>query len=213
MMKLYYAPGACSLATRISLHEAGIPAVFERVDLRAKLTQHGENYLPINPAGNVPLLVLDDGEKVTENVAILSLLAEKAPQLGAQGPLARTRLVEILSFLSTELHIAFKPFFHDAGEAERAMATEAVERRLDLISDAMTGPYVLGQNFSVADAYLFVMLRWAKGFNVAIPSKLADLYQLVAGRESVRRALQEEELVTPPATEAAAATPAPAIPA
>ena len=194
-MKLYYAPGACSLATRISLHEAGIAANFERVDLRAKLTQHGEDYLAINPAGSVPMLELDDGEKVTENVAILSLLAERAPRLGPEGPLARTRLIEILSFLSTELHIAFKPFFHDADEADRIKAAEAVERRLELISDGMRGPYLFGANFTVADAYLFVMLRWARGFDIATPSRLVDLFQLAASRETVRRALREEELV------------------
>ena len=211
MMKLYYAPGACSLATRISLHEAGLPATFERVDLRAKLTQHGENYLAINPAGSVPLLVLDDGEKVTENVAILSLLAERVPQLAPEGPMARTRLVEMLSFLSTELHIAFKPFFHDADEGDRIKAAEAVERRLDLISDELKGPYLFGANFTVADAYLFIMLRWARGFDIAIPSKLAELYDQVVAHESVRRALQEEELISPSEMNAAAATSAPAV--
>ena len=103
-MKLYYSPGACSLATRISLHEAGIAATFERVDLRAKVTETGADYTAINPAGSVPMLLLSDGTAITENVAILDLLAEHEPRLGVNGSLGRTRLIEMLSFLSTELH-------------------------------------------------------------------------------------------------------------
>src|SRR5688572_32998739 len=103
MTKLYYSPGACSLSTRIALHEAGIAAEFERVDLKAKVTERGDDYRAINPAGSVPMLVLDDGAAITENVAVLDLIAERTPKLGVAGPLGRTRLVEMLSFLTTEL--------------------------------------------------------------------------------------------------------------
>ena len=96
-MKLYYSPGACSLSVRISLHEAGLPAEFERVDLNSKITESGYDYSAINPKGYVPMLVLDDGNAVTENVAILALLADRDPELTPGGPLGRTRLVEILS--------------------------------------------------------------------------------------------------------------------
>jgi glutathione S-transferase len=129
-MKLYYSPGACSLATRISLHEAGLAADFERVDLKAKITERGDDYSAINPASSVPMLVLDDGAAITENVAILDLIAERAPELGPESPVARTRLIEMLSYLSTELHIAFKPFWHDPSEDDKASAGEAVARRL-----------------------------------------------------------------------------------
>lgn len=191
-MKLYYAPGACSLASRISLHEAGLDATFERVDLKAKLTAHGEDYSAINPAGSVPMLVLDDGAAITENVAILDLLAERAPALAPQGPLARTRLIEMLSFLSTELHIAFKPFWHSEDPAVRAEAGEAVAGRLQLIEDRMRGPYLFGPAFTVADAYLFVMLRWATGFGLPLSPAMLAYFERVAARDAVARALAEE---------------------
>lgn len=196
-MKLYYSPGACSIATRISLHEAGVPAEFERVDLKAKITESGSDYLAINPAGSVPMIVLDDGEAITENVAILALLADRFPELGADGPLGRIRLLEMLSFLSTELHASFKPFFHDADSDERAKAGEAAAKRLDLIAGAMRGPYLFGPNFGVADAYLFAMLRWAFDFDVRIPAPLRGLFELAAARDSVQRAVAEEGLTFP----------------
>ena len=191
-MKLYYAPGACSLASRISLHEAGLAADFERVDLKAKVTEHGQDYNAINPAGSVPMLMLDDGTRITENVAVLDLLAERAPALGPDGPLARTRLIEMLSYLSTELHIAFKPFWHAAGEADKARAGEAVAKRLECIESRMLGPYLFGARFTVADSYLFVMLRWAKGFGLTLSPRLLGYFERIAERGSVRRALAEE---------------------
>ena len=192
-MKLYYSPGACSLATRISLREAGIPSEFERVDLKAKRTASGEDFEAMNPAGCVPLLILDDGEPVTENVAILSLLADLAPQLGVDGHLGRTRLIELLSFLSTELHIAFKPYFHGATGSELDSAKQAVLKRLNIIADEMRGPYLFGDHFTVADAYLFVMLRWARNHDIELPSRLAELFDRISARESVRQAIEEEE--------------------
>ena len=193
-MKLYYSPGACSLATRIALHEAGIAAGFEKVDLRAKVTEHGDDYTAINPAGSVPMLVLEDGTAITENVAVLDLIAQHEPRLGLAGPLGRTRLIEMLSFLSTELHIAFKPFWHAASEADKAVASKAVEKRLALLESRMAGPYLFGPEFTVADAYLFVMLRWAAPFGVAIPPRLLDFFDRVLELSTVRRALAEERL-------------------
>jgi glutathione S-transferase len=196
-MKLFYSPGACSIATRISLHEAGIDAEFERVDLKAKVTERGSDYLAINPAGSVPMIVLDDGTGVTENVAILALIAERVPELGADGQLGQIRLLEMLSFLSTELHASFKPFFHDADEAGKESAREAAAKRLELIDAAMLGPYLFGRAFTVADAYLFAMLRWAVQFGVPTPARVRDLFELIASRDSVRRALTEEGLEIP----------------
>jgi glutathione S-transferase len=194
-MKLYYAPGACSLASRISLNEAGIAAEFEKVDLKTKITEHGEDYKAINPKGSVPMLVLDDGMKVTENVAILELIADREPKLGPDGPLGRTRLLEMLSYLSTELHIAFKPFWGDASQADREAAGDAVARRLAFLENHIAGLYLFGPRFTVTDAYLFVMLRWAKGFGLPIPSRLNTYFERVLERSAVRRALTEEALV------------------
>ena len=189
-MKLYYSPGACSLAARIVLHEASIPAEFERVDLKAKVTETGADYRRINPAGSVPLLVLDDGEAVTENVAVLDLLAQQAPQLGVDGPLGRTRLIEMLSFLSTELHIAFKPFWHPDGD--KAAGAVAVAARLDLLERRIVGPYLFGAAFTVADAYLFVMLRWARKFGLPVPARLDAMFEEATQRGAVLQALTEE---------------------
>ena len=191
-MKLYYAPGACSLATRISLHEAGIAADFERVDLKRKITEHGDDFNAVNPAGSVPMLVLDDGARVIENTAVLDLIADREPQLGPGGPLGRTRLIEMLSYLSTELHAAFKPFWHGASEPEKARAGEAVAKRLEFLENRMLGDYLFGPRFAVADAYLFVMLRWAKGFGLPLSPRLLGYFERVSDREAVRRALAEE---------------------
>lgn len=196
-MKLYYSPGACSLASRIIIHEAGIEASFEQVDLKAKTTEHGDDFLEINPTGAVPTLILDDGERVTENVAILSLLADRHPAFGLDAHLGRTRLLEMLSFLSTELHIAFKPFFHSDDSSELAQASEAVMRRLDLIADHMRELYLFGPHFTVADAYLFAMLRWAVVLKIPMQPQLIGYFERVAERPMVRKALTEERLPIP----------------
>ena len=196
-MKLYYSPGACSVATRISLHDAGIPAEYERVDLKAKVTERGDDYLAINPAGAVPMLVLDDGQAVTENVAILTLITERAPKLGIDGPLGQIRLIEMLSFLSTELHAAFKPYFHATSEDEKEKAAEAVGVRLNLLASKFGDPYLLGSHFTVADAYFLAMLRWAREFGIELPTPLPAYFDRLSDRASVRQALVEEGLASP----------------
>ena len=194
-MKLYYAPGACSLASRISLHEGGFDTEFERVDIRAKMTERGDDYAAINPKGYVPMLVLEDGTAITENVAILDLIAEWDPDLGAQGVLRRTELIEMLSYLSSELHVAFKPFWHGENAAERDSAAAAVAKRLDFLESQMAaGAYLMGSRFTVADAYLFVMLRWAKGFDLPLSPRLISYFEQIAQRPAVRQALAEEGL-------------------
>ncbi len=193
-MKLYYAPGACSLACRISLHEAGVAAEFERVDLKTKTTEHGVAFTTINPKGYVPMLVLVDDTAITEIDAVLDYIADRHPALAPDGPLARTRLIEMLSYLSTELHGAFKPLWHDAPEAEKDKAREAVARRLDFLEGHIGERYLFGPRFTVADAYLFVMLRWAKGFGLPFPPGLAVFFDRIAERATVRRALAEEGL-------------------
>ncbi|QAY78970.1 glutathione S-transferase N-terminal domain-containing protein [Sphingosinicella sp. BN140058] len=193
-MKLYYAPGACSLATRISLHEAGLAAKFERVDLKTKATESGANYVAINPKGSVPMLVLDDGQAVTENVAILTLVADLEPVFEPGNPLGRIRLIEMLSYLSTELHAAFRPLWHGGSEVEKLQASYAVAGRLDLLAGQVRELYLFGPRFTVADAYLFVMLRWAIRAGIRPPIELLGYYERVESRPSVRRALKEEGL-------------------
>ena len=196
-MKLYYSPGACSLATRISLHEAGLEAEYERVDLRSKITERGDDYMALNPKGAVPMLVLDDAQTVTENVAILALIAERHPELAPGGPLGRTRMLEYLSYLSSELHVAFHPLWGDPSDLEKAKAHEAIGRRLGLIEDCMREMYLFGPRFTVADAYLFVMLRWAQDFSIPVPPELFGYFERVAERPAVRQALDEEGLALP----------------
>jgi glutathione S-transferase len=195
-MKLYYAIGACSLAERVSLHEADFSAVFEKVDLKSKITETGANFMAINPKGHVPVLVLDNEETVTENIAILSWIANQAPELAPSGVLGYIRLIEILAFLSTKVHMAFAPLFtHDARDRDRENAVETIARRLDFVSKTLGGRYLFGCRFTVADAYLFVMLRWAAQFGVMTPASLTWYLQRVTDRDSVREALAEEGLI------------------
>jgi glutathione S-transferase len=207
-MKLYYAPGACSLASRISLHEAGLAAEFERVDLTTKITERGHNFNVLNPKGYVPMLVLDDWSAVTENIAVLEFIADCEPKLAPGGPLGRTRLIELLSYLSTELHPAFKPYWGEASDAERAGAGDAVAKRLEIIADHVRELYLFGPHFTVADAFLFVMLRWAGMFGIRVPLTLRGYFERVAERSSVRQALAEEGLLD---AEPAAAPPSLAV--
>jgi glutathione S-transferase len=185
-MKLYYARGACSLSNRIALHEAGIAFAEERVDLGSRMTESGRDFRELNPKGYVPLLVLDDGAAVTENVAVLSLIAERAPNLLPDGDLGRVRLLEALSFISSELHVAFKPLFHDSGEPEREIARSRLADLLNVLTGDMADDYLLGGHFTVADAYLFVILLWARKFEVVVTPGLAGYFRRIEARPRVR---------------------------
>jgi glutathione S-transferase len=209
-MKLYYATGACSLATRISLHEAGLAADFVKVDLGTRITEQGENFNAINPKGYVPVLVLDDGAAITENVAVLDFIADREPKLGPEGRLGRTRLIEMLAYLSAELHVAFKPFWHEVTGAVRTEAEVAVSRRLEFLDDRILDLYLFGPRFTVADAYLFAMLRWAKTFGVPRSPRMLGYFERVRERSAVRQALSEEGIdgeapIHGPVTEVASA--------
>ena len=118
-MKLYYAPGACSLADHIALHEAGLPFEHEEVDLKTKRTEGGADFSKINPKGYVPALTLDSGETLSENIAILDWIAHQKTALKPAGPLGHTHLLEALAYISTEIHKTFKPFFSGAGDDEK----------------------------------------------------------------------------------------------
>ena len=193
-MKLYYAPGACSLADHIALHEAGLSFEHEKVDLKAKRTQADVDFLTINPKGYVPALTLDSGETLTENIAILDWIAHQDSKLAPSGPMAHTHLLEALAFISTEIHKSFKPFFAGAGDSDKAKAAEMIGKRMGYLAETMKGDYLFGSAISVADFYLFVMLLWAKKFDVTPPASLLAFRERMMTLASVQKAMKHEGL-------------------
>ena len=193
-MKLYYTPGACSLADHIALHEAGMSFEHEKVDLKAKRTESGADYLTINPKGYVPALTLDSGETISENIAILDWIARQDSRLAPSGPMGHTHLLEALAFISTEIHKSFKPYFYGAGEDEKAKAGETIVKRMGYLAHTMTGDFLFGAAVSVADCYLFVMLLWARKFGVEPPAKLVAFRERMMALASVQKAMKHEGL-------------------
>ncbi|WP_375462315.1 glutathione transferase GstA [uncultured Enterovirga sp.] len=201
-MKLFYSPGACSLSPHIVLRELGLPFTLEAVDLKTKRTESGADFTAINPKGYVPALQLDDGEVLTEGAAIVQYLADKhAP--GRLAPLAgtveRARLNGHLNFISAELHKAFGPLFNPALAAEaREAAVANIGRKLDVVENALADgrPYLTGPDFTVADAYVFVVLSWAPklGVDLARWSRLNEFSQRVSTRAAVQAAMAAERL-------------------
>lgn len=194
-MKLYYSPGACSLADHIALHEAGMAFDHEKVDLKAKRTENGVDYMAINPKGYVPALTLDSGETLSENIAILDWIAHQQPALAPAGPLGHTHLLEALTYISTEIHKAFKPFFAGASDADKAKAGETILKRMTYLADTMKGEFLFGPNVSVADFYLFVMLLWAGRNHLDVPAALAAYRDRLMERASVKTAMSHEGLI------------------
>lgn len=194
-MKLYYHPGACSLATQIALREAGQPFDSEDVDLQSKRTASGENFSAINPKSYVPALRLDTGELVTESLAVLDYIASQYPALGLDGGLGRTRLLESLAYISTELHKSFDPFFMPSMWADKADAAYYITRRMKFLADTMRGDYLFGDDPSVADFYLFVTLLWAEKFGVDVPPELVAMRDRMKARPAVQGAMRAEGLL------------------
>lgn len=202
-MKLFYKSGACPLATHIVLHEIGRPFEIESVDTVRGQTAGGEDYRKINPKGYVPALQLDDGQILTEGPAILQFLADGAPkaELAPEvGTLARARMLEQLTFVSSELHKAFGPLFRDGStEAEKSSAREAVAKKFDhveaLLSDGRK--FLVEEKFSIADAYLFVVVNWANftGIDLAKWPRLAAFVSHMSNRPSTKAAMREEGLL------------------
>ncbi|MEG3159831.1 glutathione S-transferase N-terminal domain-containing protein [Sphingomonas sp. LB2R24] len=194
-MKLYYSPGACSLADHIALHEAGMPFEHEKVDLKAKRTESGADFTTINPKGYVPALTLDSGETLSENIAILDWIAHQDTALKPAGAMGHTHLLEALAFISTEIHKSFKPFFSGAGDDEKAKAAETIVKRMTYLADTMQGDFLFGADVSVADFYLFVMLLWARKNEITVPTNLAAFRDRLMTRPSVQKAMQHEGLI------------------
>ena len=200
-MKLYYSPGACSLSPHIIACEAELPIELIKVDLQSKLTETGEDFRQLNPNGYVPLLILDDGNKLTEGPAIVQYLADLAPDkklIPSSGTFERYQLQQWLNFISTEIHKSFSPLFNPvAPEAAKQLAIDILMTRLDTVAELLSSqPFLLGDNYSVADAYLFVTLSWGQYVNLDIsrwPS-LARYADKISERPAVQNAMKEEGL-------------------
>lgn len=201
-MKLYFSPGACSLSPHIVLRELGLP--FEAVLASTKTHKlvDGTDYYTINPKGYVPLLELDDGQRLSEGTAILQYLADKEPAKGmiaAAGTMPRYRQIEWLNFISTELHKSYSPLFNPAMPEEgKAVYRKRLRGRYEYLNQQLEGKsFLMGDAFSAPDAYLFTVTNWAKPVGVDI-SDLANVqaYQTrVAARPAVRAAMTAEGLL------------------
>jgi len=202
-MKLYYVPGVCSLAAHIALREAGLPFTLDKVDRETRVAESGENYLLANPKGSVPALRLDSGEVLTEVGVILQYIADQVPHSGlapAAGTMERYRLMEWLNYIATEVHKQFSPFFNPKLPPEwRDNQLAVLAKRFDFLSGRLGNrPYLLGEHFTIADPYLYVVLRWSARLKVDLspwPALTAYLAR-VAARPAVQAALAAERLVS-----------------
>ncbi|MBT9609281.1 MAG: glutathione transferase GstA [Aquabacterium sp.] len=201
-MKLYLKPGACSLSPHIVLQELGLAHETEVVDLARKVTASGANFLDINPKGYVPALMLDDGTLLTEGPAIVQYLADLHPEAKLappNGSLARYQLQSWLTYIGTELHKNFTPFFNPAASAEmKTQAGAMLQRRFALVeSELASKSYLMGEDFTVADAYLFTVTSWAKfiHFDLSAFPQLQAFQTRMAARPAVQRALKAEGLI------------------
>jgi glutathione S-transferase len=201
-MKLFYSPGACSLSPHIVLLEAGLPFTEEKVDLKTKKTASGADYLAVASKGAVPALVLDDGTVLTEGSAIVQYLADQVPETGLApraGTLERYRLMEMLNYIGAEVHKGFGVLFNPKASADwKASAIAALGAKFDWLSVHLgKKPYLLGEHFTVADAYLFTVLRWTgpTGIDLGKWPVLGAFQARVAERPKVQAALKDEGLL------------------
>ena len=200
-MKLYYSPGACSLSPHIALLEAGLPYDLVKVDLRAKKLENGDDFLKVNPKGQVPALALDSGELITEGPVIVQMIADKAAGKNlapARDSTERYKLLEWLNFITTELHKNFGPMFSPVlADEAKAFFKDRVMAKFKYIDSQLTGrDYLMGNHFTVADGYLFTMLSWADRmkFDLSAMPNLLAYKDLVAARPKVQEALTKEGL-------------------
>jgi glutathione S-transferase len=200
-MKLFFSPGACSLSPHIALRESGLQFQAEKVDLSTKKTESGKDFNTINPKGYVPALQLEDGSVLTEGPAIVQYIADKAPQAKlapANGTVDRYRLQEWLNFIGTEIHKNFSPLF-GKDEALKAYARTALAKRFDGLRSAFEkgNPFLMGDQFTVADGYLFTVLNWGGfvGIDIGQWPYLKDFHARVGARAKVQEALKAEGLL------------------
>jgi len=201
-MKLYYAPGACSLSPHIVARELGIDIDLEKTDNRTKRTASGADYLTINPKGYVPAIVLDDGQVLTEGPALVQYLADQKPEarlVPPAGTMERYRMQEMLGYINSELHKTYSPLFNDATPQEtRNERLAYLKKRYALLDERLAKqPYLFGDRLTVADAYLFVVTRWANFVKLDLsgfPNVLA-FQERVAARPAVKAAMKAEGLM------------------
>lgn len=200
-MKLFYSPGACSLAPHIVLREAALPFTLEKVDTAKHLTEHGADYYGINPKGQVPLLELDDGQRLSEGPVIAQYIADRAGALSlmpAAGTLARYRVMEWQNYITSELHKTYSPLFNPAADASaRALFSGLLRKKYEWLDSKLSDtPLLTGSDFTAADAYLYTVTRWA----AYVKLDLTDLRHLqrfmreVEARPAVQAALAAEGL-------------------
>jgi glutathione S-transferase len=201
-MKLYFAPGACSLSPHIVLEEAGIAAETEQVNNQEKKTKTGKDYWSINPKGQVPALQLDNGEMLTEGPVIVQYLADQQPASGlvpAAGSIERYRVQEWLNFITSELHKSFGPIFRPTTpDAYKTISRENLGKRFDWLDKQLAGKqYLMGDKFTVADAYLFTVLRWSPRVEIDVSKwpNLKTYMDRVAARPKVQAAMKAEGLI------------------
>jgi glutathione S-transferase len=198
-MKLYLSPGACSLSPNIVAHEAGIPLDLKKVDLKSKAISGGGDYNQVAAKGSVPLLVLDNGETLTEGPAIVQYLADQKPQsmlMPAAGSIERYRVLEWLNFITSEIHKSFSPLFRpDAAQGWKDAALANLHRRFDYTAQQLANrQYLIGDQFTVADAYLFTVLGWTQyvGIDLAKWPALKAYVDRVGARPKVQEAIKAE---------------------
>ncbi len=200
-MKLYYTPGACSQAPHIAAHELGLPIDVVKVDLTKHTLADGSDYYRVNPKGYVPLLVLDDGTTLSEASVIVQYLADQKPGTLAPafGTPARWKMMELLTFLATEVHKGFGPLWSPQTPAEvRAAVIARLGTRFELLAQTLAKqPFLTGDAFTVADAYLFVLLNWTKLHKVDLGRwpALTEFQARVAARPAVQATLKAEGLM------------------
>jgi glutathione S-transferase len=201
-MKLYYSPGACSLSPHIALLESGLPHDLVKVDIRAKKLENGDDYLKVNPKGQVPALGLDNGEVMTEGPVIVQMIADQAASkhlAPARDSAERYRLQEWLNFVTTELHKNFSPLFNPAIPDEvKTFFKDRIMGKFKYIDEKLAGrDYLMGRQFTVADGYLYTMLRWADGHKMDLSglNNLMAFKARVAARPKVQEALTKEGLM------------------
>jgi glutathione S-transferase len=200
-MQLYFSPGACSLASHITAREAGIPVELKRADTKTKKLVDGGDFYAVNPKGAVPALRLDDGQVLTEGVAIMQYLADQKPEsdlVPKAGTMARYRVQEWLNYITSEIHKTYSPLWNPANDPKvKEFALANLEKKLDWTNAQLAGKkYLTGDAFTIADAYLYTVLNWSYFLNLGLDKwpALKEFHARVAARPKVQEALEAEGL-------------------
>jgi glutathione S-transferase len=199
-MQLYFSPGACSLASHITAREAGLNLELKRADTKTKKLEDGSDYFAINSKGAVPALKLDNGQVLTEGVAIMQYLADQKPESGLvpkAGTFERYRVQEWLNYITSEIHKGFSPLWGDNAPEVKAYAQKNLEKKFDWLEKQLAGKkYLTGDSFTAADAYLFTVVNWVNflGIDITKWANLKAFQERVAARPKVQEAMEAEGL-------------------